>query len=142
MFRPVRLVMMIMSISLLLGFTGLRFAAPAPAQAFAGHEERFDMAMQIYSKLYQFANDAQMPAFTGIHNPGPTPPEVGRPGFSQSEMGKSLSDLRERQTGVQSGPFTYSDMINEVQRNMKSFDIDGGSSGPPPAQPRRIVVGQ
>ncbi len=142
MFRPVRLVMMIISASLLLGFTGLRFGAPAPAQAFAGHEQRFDVAMQIYSKLYEFANDAQIPSFTGLYDPGPRPPEVGRPGFSDSSMGQSLADLRERQTGVKTGPMTYSDMINEVQTNMQAFDLDGGASGAPPAQPRRIVVGE
>ncbi|MEM1429439.1 MAG: hypothetical protein AAGG09_08270 [Pseudomonadota bacterium] len=150
MFRPFRLVMMIISISLTLGFVGLRTAAPAPNQAF-GHIPDWQMnaGLKLYGMIYEFANNAPMPDVSklmagGLFSDGPRAPEVGRPGHSDSDMGRSLSQMRERTTGVKTGPISFGDIQTEIQKGVKSnmTGIGPSRSGPPKAEARRIVVGQ
>ncbi|MEM9247380.1 MAG: hypothetical protein AAGB05_01655 [Pseudomonadota bacterium] len=152
MFRPVRLVMMILSASLALGFFGLRVAAPAPGVVGLSNNGIPDAALRLYGSLYAWANDAPMPDFQGLFDTsffgdGPRAPEVGTPGFSDSQMGRSLADLRERQTGVPSGPVGLADVATKIQTEMNSQfrDFGAGSGrppGPPPAQPRRLIVSE
>ena len=146
MFSPIRIVFMIVSMSLVLGFAGLRMASPPPAHAFGGGSDwRIDPALRLYGMLYEFANKTPMPdvdalmARAGLRG-APPAPQVGRTGHSDSDMGRSLSDLRERQTGVSSRMPSFSDMVD----NMNTISLGTGAprSGPPPAEARRIVVGQ
>ncbi|MEM9900838.1 MAG: hypothetical protein AAF865_05795 [Pseudomonadota bacterium] len=153
MFRPFRIVFSIISLSLVLGFAGLRMSEPPSASAFGGGSDaQLGLAFKLYGALYAFANKAPMPDFGGLmdgsmafFNNGPRPPDVGRPGFSDSNMGQGLSALRERQTGVKTGPMGYGDMVDQVEKQFRAgtSGLAGTSrNGPPPAEARRIVVGE
>jgi hypothetical protein len=149
MFRPIRLVMMIVSLSLALGFAGMRHAAPEPTTLFASAAAEGTLpaspAERLYRLLHALANLDRFPIYGDLWATEPTirALQIGTPGFSDTEQGRNLSDLRARQVGGASHPTGSLGLMDALRHETGRYGPGGSTFGgrPPPAEPKRLREG-
>lgn len=143
--------LVIASVTMTLIGSGMRFFAPVPEDLFGAHIVTADSTQssieQLYRLLYDLSNLPRFPHYSELWIDGPRhePPEVGTPGFSDSAMGKSLSDLRSRLVGGPQHPAGELGLVDAIEHELTRPDWRGTppTGGPvAPAEPKRLRVGE
>ncbi len=143
--------LLIASVTMTLLGGAMRFLAPSPEDMFGANIVTADSTQssieRFYRLLYDLANIPRFPHYPElwIEEPEYLPPAVGMPGFSESAMGQSLSDLRSRLVGGPQNPEGELDLIDAIEHELTRPDWRGTPpmGGPTaPAEAKRLRVGE